>query len=138
MRASILCFGPCYARHFPRAFLRYFAIHSLFPCRGRRTAIDIETHSRDLSGSLLAPMRTPTDEHPNTQNRLKVFLHVNEINEAALRLYESCGYDEAPDCASNRAFTNSLGLSGGFIGQRHRLLHKTFPIADASGGSGEQ
>eukprot|EP00903_Cladosiphon_okamuranus_P005588 g5560.t2 len=66
----------------------------------------------------------------------EVFLHVNEINEAALRLYESCGYNEAPDCASNRAFTNSLGLSGGFIGQRHRLLHKTFPIADASGNSG--
>eukprot|EP00752_Nemacystus_decipiens_P016311 g14587.t1 len=59
----------------------------------------------------------------------EVFLHVNEINEAALRLYESCGYNDAPDNASNRAFTNSLGLSGGFIGQRHRLLHKTFPTA---------
>jgi len=61
-----------------------------------------------------------------------VFLHVNEINEAALRLYASCGYDEAPDCASNRAFTNSLGLSGAFIGQRHLLLHKTFPAEDGA------
>lgn len=56
----------------------------------------------------------------------QIFLHVNEVNEAALRLYSRCGYEEAPDCASNRAFTNSLGLAGGFIGQRHSLLHKTF------------
>lgn len=56
----------------------------------------------------------------------QIYLHVNEVNEAALRLYSRCGYEEAPDCASNRAFTNSLGLAGGFIGQRHRLLHKAF------------
>ncbi|CAN0173055.1 unnamed protein product [Ectocarpus fasciculatus] len=64
----------------------------------------------------------------------EVFLHVNEINEAALRLYARCGYEEAPNCASNRAFTNSLGLSGGFIGQRHLLLHKTFPDTDGNSG----
>ncbi|CAN0205820.1 unnamed protein product, partial [Ectocarpus sp. 12 AP-2014] len=64
----------------------------------------------------------------------EVFLHVNEINQAALRLYARCGYEEAPNCASNRAFTNSLGLSGGFIGQRHLLLHKIFPDADGSDG----
>lgn len=82
------------------------------------------------------PPPVPRCCQPKQYMSHKVFLHVNEINEAALRLYASCGYDEAPDCASNRAFTNSLGLSGGFIGQRHRLLHKTFPIADASGSSG--
>lgn len=58
--------------------------------------------------------------------RCKVFLHVNEINAAGLRLYERCGYTEAPNSASNRAFTSSLGLAEGFIGQRHLLLCKTF------------
>lgn len=66
----------------------------------------------------------------------QVFLHVNEVNTAALGLYAACGYEEAPDSPPNRAFTNSLGLAGGFIGQRHRLLLKTFPAG--SGGAGQQ
>lgn len=64
---------------------------------------------------------------------MQIFLHVNEVNEAAVNLYTRCGYEDAPDCASNHAFTNSLGLSGGFIGQRHRLLRKTYAV-EAGGG----
>lgn len=137
------------------------AVHSSFPCRSHTSLVktpisnvNVCLFSRPLlthpSYNREALMSTPLSppplllhnsnkKTPSTRvSQQKVFLHVNEINEAALRLYESCGYDEAPDSASNRAFTNSLGLAGGFIGQRHRLLHKTFPSADTNGGSGEQ
>lgn len=84
----------------------------------------------------IIPINTSTHARTHAHTILyKVFLHVNEVNDAALRLYERCGYDEAPDCASNRAFTNSLGLAGGFIGQRHLLLHKTFQNNIGSGNS---
>lgn len=54
----------------------------------------------------------------------QIYLHVNEINEAATSLYTRCGYEDAPSCPSSRAFTTKLGLSGGFYGQRHRLMRK--------------
>lgn len=61
----------------------------------------------------------------------QIYLHVNEINEAAVNLYTRCGYEDAPNCPSSRVFTNKLGLSGGFYGQRHRLMRKIIaPVED--------
>jgi ribosomal protein S18 acetylase RimI-like enzyme len=52
------------------------------------------------------------------------YLHVSEVNIAAIRLYESAGFEEVGNSPSIYAFTASLGLSDGFIGKRHLLLKK--------------
>lgn len=63
---------------------------------------------------------------------MQVFLHVFEMNDAALKLYTALGYEDAPDTGPNRVFTNSLGLAGGMIGLRLRLLRKTFQSGDGA------
>ncbi|CAM9342433.1 unnamed protein product [Laminaria digitata] len=97
------------------------------------TEVAVRSDSRNLGlGSALLGL---VDDVAKQLHTYEVFLHVNEINEAGLRLYKRCGYTEAPNCASNRAFTNSLGLAEGFIGQRHLLLCKTFQTGNPTSAS---
>ncbi|CAM9732645.1 unnamed protein product [Discosporangium mesarthrocarpum] len=77
------------------------------------------------------------DDVAVTLGASEVYLHVNEVNEKAVHLYEKCGYQTVADRADYRKFTASLGLSGGYIGQHHYLMRKLLgPVVGGVEGTG--
>ncbi|CAM9566386.1 unnamed protein product [Chrysoparadoxa australica] len=60
----------------------------------------------------------------------QVYLHVDELNFSALHLYRAGGYKELEGTPAHEAFTESLGLGGGFLGKTHLLMGK--PISESS------
>jgi len=60
----------------------------------------------------------------------EIYLHVNDLNEAAVCLYQKEGFSQT-SCSHCSSFTNSLGLGSKKYGQRHTLMKKKVSVGMA-------